>query len=709
MKKSWNKALILIAAFSLTIFSCKKNVDTTKPVIKLNGATVIYLTVGSVYEEFGFVALDNIDGDISKRVVVDYSDFDSSKPGVYTIVYRVRDNAGNESELVSRSVVVGNNFAPEIELLGENPVVLNVGEEYVEAGFSARDLDGNDLSDRVTSDVAVSLDTSTPGTYQISYTIYDQLGQYSQKVRVVYVLYNDTPIVVLKGKGVSPEDPMLYDRQDPNPKRKDPGWNAFDRKDGDLTLKVVANYDYDYKGDGTGVFSAAVQNPSVSPDEIFQIEYTVTDSDGNSSEPVYRYCKVVPDATPPVLTLKGAIEVSVEVDQVIDNFVEPGVIFTDNMDASFEAASPVDNGAGKPKIYIDYTRYDYKTITKNHPKYGDGYRVDYWAEDSNGNSSAKISRYIIVKDTTPPVISTAQTSVSYAATGYYAPAVTDNSGENIVAVLVSGESYDSRKVGTYNLTYRAMDVSGNIVEATVPMVVSAPQLNKGISNGNFETAEGLPNDIQDNYDAGSGKGKAVDWNGNIYLYARGSFNNYQYSLSQYGAAGPYWDPNCTKGKRFHAYVCNSSYLSSNYGLSGVSGNGFLFTEARSVGTLFWFARTWGTLSQSGFRVYKDVTYTLKASIANSSSNNADDSGFIEVEGSNMIFTSGGTTHDGVVRKSTSTKNNSFEVVSLDFTPSTDGTITCFIGKKEVAVADGRDGGWTVIDNVSLSIKNYPRK
>lgn len=699
--------LIGAASFILMLGGCKKTLDTTKPTIKLNGTDVIYLTVGSPYEEFGFVALDDIDGDITKRVVVDYSNFDSSKPGIYTIAYKVRDKAGNESDVVSRSVIVGDNFAPEIELLGENPVILNVGEEYVEAGFSAKDLDGNDLTEKVVSDAQTSLNMSEPGTYLIRYSCYDLVGQYSLKIRVVYVLHNDIPIVVLKGKGLSPEDPMLYDKGDPTPKRKDPGWNAYDRTDGDISLKVVANYDYDYKGDGTGIFSANVINPSVSPDEIFQIEYYVEDNEGNRSESVYRYCKIVPDATPPILTLKGLPEVVVEVDQFTDHYIEAGVIFSDNMDSGFEAAAPVDNGAGRPKIYMDYSRYDFKTITKGHPRYGDGYRVDYWAEDSNGNASSKISRYIIVTDTTPPIITTAPTTVTYSATGYYAPTVTDNSGESIVANLV-GESYDSRKVGTYNLKYRAIDLSGNVAEATVPMVVSAPQLNKGINNGDFEAATGLPNDVQKDYNEGSGMGKAVDWSGLAYVYARGSFHSYQYSDSQYGASGPYKDPGCSADK-FHAYVCNDSYLSSNYKISGVSGNAFLFTEMRSVGTLFWFARTWGTLSQSGFRVYRGVTYRLKAKIANGVDNNADDSGYVEVSSYGMSFTSGSSTKEDSMKKNTTRHNGVWEEVILDFIPSEDGTITCSVGKEDRAFANDRDGGWTAIDNVSLQIKDYPRK
>ena len=78
--------------------------DTTKPVITLNQNQTITLNVGSKYNEPGYTASDNYDGDITDNVVVE-SNVDTSKEGEYNVVYKVKDSSGNEFE-INRKVVV---------------------------------------------------------------------------------------------------------------------------------------------------------------------------------------------------------------------------------------------------------------------------------------------------------------------------------------------------------------------------------------------------------------------------------------------------------------------------------------------------------------------------------------------------------------------------------------------------------------------------
>ena len=68
--------------------------DTTPPIIKLNGDGIVYLKVGVLYNELGAVAYDNIDGNISERIIRE-SNVNTALPGVYHVVYGVRDRAGN--------------------------------------------------------------------------------------------------------------------------------------------------------------------------------------------------------------------------------------------------------------------------------------------------------------------------------------------------------------------------------------------------------------------------------------------------------------------------------------------------------------------------------------------------------------------------------------------------------------------------------------
>jgi len=94
---------------------------------------------------------------------------------------------------------------PEITLLGENPFVLEVGQSFQEPGYSAHD----DVDGDVTGQVKVSgsVDTSTPGTYELTYTVSDKTGNEASKTRSVRVKDKPkTPVVPppVAGGGTTP-------------------------------------------------------------------------------------------------------------------------------------------------------------------------------------------------------------------------------------------------------------------------------------------------------------------------------------------------------------------------------------------------------------------------------------------------------------------------------------------------------------------------
>lgn len=72
--------------------------DDEKPTILLDGDKTVYLKLGSNYEEMGYVAIDNCDGDITKKVKIDGS-VNTNKEGVYTLTYSVKDSNNNESSI----------------------------------------------------------------------------------------------------------------------------------------------------------------------------------------------------------------------------------------------------------------------------------------------------------------------------------------------------------------------------------------------------------------------------------------------------------------------------------------------------------------------------------------------------------------------------------------------------------------------------------
>lgn len=78
-------------------------IDKEPPVITLTGAS-ISIIVNTEYIEPGYKAIDNIDGDITNKVIVT-NNINISKPGTYEITYEVSDNKKNITE-ITRTVIV---------------------------------------------------------------------------------------------------------------------------------------------------------------------------------------------------------------------------------------------------------------------------------------------------------------------------------------------------------------------------------------------------------------------------------------------------------------------------------------------------------------------------------------------------------------------------------------------------------------------------
>ncbi|MBE6152786.1 MAG: DUF5011 domain-containing protein [Firmicutes bacterium] len=68
--------------------------DTINPTIKLNGNQLITLYLGNNYEELGYTATDNCDGDLTNNVTIT-SNLNTKEEGNYRITYTVKDSSGN--------------------------------------------------------------------------------------------------------------------------------------------------------------------------------------------------------------------------------------------------------------------------------------------------------------------------------------------------------------------------------------------------------------------------------------------------------------------------------------------------------------------------------------------------------------------------------------------------------------------------------------
>ena len=77
--------------------------DTTPPVIELNGATSVSVDWGGSYTDEGATATDDVDSVVT---VIPSGAVNTSKPGVYTIIFDATDVTGNSANPVIRTVTV---------------------------------------------------------------------------------------------------------------------------------------------------------------------------------------------------------------------------------------------------------------------------------------------------------------------------------------------------------------------------------------------------------------------------------------------------------------------------------------------------------------------------------------------------------------------------------------------------------------------------
>ena len=150
-------------------------VDTTPPVIELKHIDDYYTLPHHAYEEEGFTATDNHDGDITSKVVSEEKDGH--------VYYTVSDQYGNKAT-ADREIFYDDRNAPVFSFPSGEEGFLFQGQTWEDDVQAEDDADG-DVSDRVKSEGSV--DTGKVGTYIITYTVSDEWGNVAKKNRYVTV------------------------------------------------------------------------------------------------------------------------------------------------------------------------------------------------------------------------------------------------------------------------------------------------------------------------------------------------------------------------------------------------------------------------------------------------------------------------------------------------------------------------------------------
>jgi peptidoglycan/xylan/chitin deacetylase (PgdA/CDA1 family) len=140
-------------------------VDTTSPTIELKGEEELSICPNAEYEESGYEAKDNYDGDLTDKVKIE-----KVEDG---IIYTVEDSSGNKTQ-VKRNIKKEDTESPIIQLYGSKTIYLSLNETFKESGYEATDNCSGDITKKVT--ISSNLDTSKIGSYTKVYTVTDDSG-----------------------------------------------------------------------------------------------------------------------------------------------------------------------------------------------------------------------------------------------------------------------------------------------------------------------------------------------------------------------------------------------------------------------------------------------------------------------------------------------------------------------------------------------------
>ncbi len=273
----------------------------------------------------------------------------ASDGGNYTV--RVSNRAGDYlgNPVSSQALVTVNvpqSKLPIITLTGQPNVTVEAPKTYVDAGATARDYTGADITSRIV--VTGSVNSNVIGVYTLTYNVTDSYGNAAVPVtRTVSVVDTTKPVITRLGNAtVTVQGKTTY---------TDAGATASDNYDGNITSRIIT----------TGTVNTSVLG-------TYTLTYNVSDSSDNAATPVSRTVKVV-DTIKPVITMLGNSKVTIKRNS---QYTDAGATASDNFDGNLTSKIAVTTNVNTSRVGTYYVRYNVK--------------------DSSGNAAAQKSRTVIV-------------------------------------------------------------------------------------------------------------------------------------------------------------------------------------------------------------------------------------------------------------------------------------------------------------------------
>ncbi|MBC2162149.1 LPXTG cell wall anchor domain-containing protein [Listeria booriae] len=362
-------------------------------------------------------AADKEDGDLTKDIKITANDVDTTQEGIYHVAYSVTDSDENTTTK-EITVTVTSNDAPTITATDKT---LKRGDTFdALAEVSATDKEDGDLTSNIQV-IANDVNPDQEGTYSVTYSVTDSDNNTTTKQVNVTVTSNELPVItaidhtIKKGSNFDPMSKV----------------SATDQEDGDLTnvIKITAN------------------NVNTDKEGIYQITYSVTDSDDNTT---------TKDVTVIVTSNeKPAI-------QAEDQTIKKGTKFDPIADVT-----ATDKEDGDLTKTIEVIRNTVDTTKEG------TYQVSYEVIDSDGNIAYKTITVTVTSNEKPTIA--AENQVITVGDNFdpqqLATSTDKEDGDLTKQIEVIINTVDTSQPGTYKVVYRVTDSDNNTVEKTITVTV----------------------------------------------------------------------------------------------------------------------------------------------------------------------------------------------------------------------------------------------
>ena len=471
-------------------------VDSTAPIFTLNGDITEYINVKDSFDVMnGVTATDDKDGDVTDKIIVGGT-VDTNTIGSYDLTYDVQDETGNKAETLKRRVVVSDEKAPVIKLIGANEINLEVKGTYTEEGATVTDNYNNNLNVIISGIV----DTNTLGTYTITYNATDNSGNKAVELtRKVNVVDTTKPVINLANTDLNME--IEVENDNPTPYVEEYG-TITDNYD---TVKNITNSNIKYEVKKLDSTYETVTSIDTSIVAEYRVTYSAIDSNNNKAIDIIRYISVV-DTTDPICSIVKTPNIEWTNDHYTltvnasDNNEDGGLLYAFN---TGEGTSFEDWTTSNTK---DYYNAGTRTITVK-------------VKDASGEIGT-CSVEIKIDKTRPTITSNTPSSVQvgipYTHTQMISFAnISDaDSGINQSTITYGGVNtgYTFTTLGSKTITYYAKDNAGNersrnitfnVVDTTKPVInLANTDLNMEIEVENDNPTPYVEEygTITDNYD-----------------------------------------------------------------------------------------------------------------------------------------------------------------------------------------------------------------